>query len=78
MTQERDNELENRKTELCRLNNKEKKVEKKRKLQSLRNLSDNTERSNIYVTQKPEREEKNAVQKKVSVENTFEENFLYF
>ena len=63
VTEEQDNELENRKMELSRLN-KEKKNWKEKNLQSLRDLSDKTEKHTIYVTEEPEREEKNSVQRK--------------
>lgn len=49
VTEERDHELKDKTMELSRLINKEKKM-KRKILQSLRDLNDNTKRSNIYVT----------------------------
>lgn len=46
-------------------------------MQNLRDLSDDTKRSNIHVTEGLEREEKDTVQKKISEENAFEEKFPY-
>ena len=63
VTEERDHELEDKTMELSRLNNKKKKM-KRKILQSLRDLNDNTKSSTTYITEETEREEKDAVQKK--------------